>query len=45
MSIARNALAETAIGADPAPAGSTSRPPAKRTVIAEPDSIQQPEAR
>lgn len=45
MSIATNALAETAIGADPAPAGSTKRTPPKRVVTAQPDAVLRPEAR
>ena len=45
MSIAGAVIAQMPIGADAAPAASTSKTPPKRTTVAVADVVQQPQAR
>jgi hypothetical protein len=45
MSIATDALGEAPIGADPAPATTTRKPPPNRRLTAKADVVQQPEPR
>ena len=45
MSISARALSEVPLCADSAPAASKGKPPPKRTIAANADAVQQPEAR
>lgn len=45
MSIGAEVIAQMPIGADTAPAPSSSKPPRKRTSVAAADAVQQPQAR